>query len=60
MKQCGVLRDKELFDGSDIVRRYTYKTGNAGDIMPFLGKRIVLYAAHHMTECQKYGNLVME
>ena len=31
MKQCEVLRHKELFDGSDIVRRFTYKAGTAGD-----------------------------
>ena len=31
MRQCEVLMVKELFHGSDIVRRFTYKAGTAGD-----------------------------
>ena len=31
MKQYEVLIAKKLFDGSDIIRRYTYKAGTAGD-----------------------------
>lgn len=31
MKHCDVLMAKKLFDGSDIIRRYTYKAGTAGD-----------------------------
>ena len=49
MKQYEVLMAKMLFHGSDIVRRFTYKAGTSGDNYALLGKRIVLYAAHHMT-----------
>lgn len=31
MRQCEILMAKKLFDGSDIIRRYTYKAGTAGD-----------------------------
>ena len=31
MKQFEVLMAKELFAGSDIIRRFTYKAKNAGD-----------------------------
>ncbi len=31
MKQREVLMAKKLFDGSDIVRRFTYKAGTAWD-----------------------------
>ena len=31
MRQCEVLMAKKLFDGSDIIRRYTYKAGTARD-----------------------------
>lgn len=31
MKHCEVLMAKKLFDGSDIIRRFTYKAENAGD-----------------------------
>ena len=31
MKHCEVLMAKKLFDGSDIIRRFTYKAGTAGD-----------------------------
>lgn len=47
MKQYEVLMAKELFAGSDVVRKFSYKTTNVGETMPFFGKRIVLYAAHH-------------
>ena len=49
MNQYEVLTVKELFAGSDIVRRFTYKTELQGITMPFFGQRIVLYAAHHVT-----------
>lgn len=47
MKQYEVLMAKELFAGSDIVRKFSYKTAIAGDTMPIFSKRIVLYVAHH-------------
>lgn len=50
MKQYEVLMAKELFAGSDIIRRYTYKAKNAGITMPFFGKRIVLYETHHVMQ----------
>ena len=31
MKQYEVLIAKELFAGSDVIRRFTYKAKNAGD-----------------------------
>lgn len=31
MKQYEVLMAKKLFAGSDIIRKFTYKTMNAGD-----------------------------
>ena len=34
MKQYEVLMAKELFAGSDIVRKFSYKTAIAGDTMP--------------------------
>lgn len=49
MKQYEVLIDQELFPGSDVVRGFTYKKQPQGTTMPFFGKRIVLYAAHHLT-----------
>ena len=47
MKQYEVLKEKELFPGSDIVRKISCKTACAGETMPIFSKRIVLYAAHH-------------
>lgn len=47
MKQYEVLMAKELFAGSDVVRKFSYKTTNVGGTMPFFSKWIVLYAAHH-------------
>lgn len=38
MKRYEVLAVKELFAGSDIVRRFTYKTELLGTTMPFFGK----------------------
>ncbi|MBD5524437.1 MAG: hypothetical protein HDR04_08465 [Lachnospiraceae bacterium] len=37
MNQYEVLTAKELFVGSDIVRRFTYKTELQGITMPFFG-----------------------
>ncbi|MBD5513863.1 MAG: hypothetical protein HDR06_04195 [Lachnospiraceae bacterium] len=37
MNQYEVLAVKELFAGSDIVRRFTYKTELQGITMPFFG-----------------------
>ena len=37
MKQYDVLMAKMLFHGSDIVRRFTYKAGTAGDNYALLG-----------------------
>ena len=37
MKRYEVLTAKELFAGSDIVRRFTYKTELQGITMPFFG-----------------------
>ena len=37
MKRYEVLAAKELFAGSDIVRRFTYKTELQGTTMPFFG-----------------------
>lgn len=37
MNQYEVLTAKELFAGSDIVRRFTYKTVLQGITMPFFG-----------------------
>ncbi len=51
MKQYEVLLAKELFRGSDIIRKFTYKMASAGTTMPIFGKRIVLYAAHHVKHC---------
>jgi len=31
MRQREVLKARKLFDGSDVIRRFTYKTGSAGD-----------------------------
>lgn len=31
MKHCEVLKAKKLFDGSDIIRRFTYKAEAARD-----------------------------
>lgn len=53
MKQYEVLLAKELFRGSDIIRRFMYKMVNAGTTMPIFGKRIVLYAAHHVKHCRE-------
>lgn len=50
MKQFEVLMAKELFVGSDIIRKYTYKTKNAGDNYALFGKRIVLYVTHHVMQ----------
>lgn len=49
MKQYEVLIDQELFPGSDVVRGFTYKKAASGDDYALFGKRIVLYAAHHLT-----------
>lgn len=49
MKQYEVLKKKELFPGSEVVRCFGYKTAVTGTTMPFFRKRIVLCAAHHMT-----------
>lgn len=48
MKQYEVLMAKELFRGSDIIRRFSYKVASAGDNYAHFYKRIVLYAAHHV------------
>lgn len=50
MEQYEVLMAKELFAGSDIVRKFTYKTMSQGITMPFFWKRIVLYATHHVMQ----------
>lgn len=36
MKQYEVLMAKELFAGSDVVRKFSYKTTNVGKLCPFL------------------------
>lgn len=38
MRQYEVLKDKELFPGSDIVRSFGYKTAVSGDNYALLGK----------------------
>lgn len=38
MRQCEILMAKKLFDGSDIIRRYTYKAGTAGDNYALFGE----------------------
>lgn len=38
MKQCEVLMAKKLFDGSDIIRRFTYKAETAGDNYALFGE----------------------
>jgi hypothetical protein len=43
MKQSEFLRTKELFHGSDIVRKYTFKTVNTRDNYALLAK-----ANHHL------------
>ena len=46
MKRYEVLMAKELFAGSDIVRKFSYKRTFVGGSMPFFSKQIVLCAAH--------------
>lgn len=48
MKQYEVLLAKEIFRGSDIIRRFSYKVAGAGDNYAHFCKRIVLYTAHHV------------
>ena len=38
MKQSYLLSEKELFPGSDIVRKYTFKTMNTGDSYALLAR----------------------
>ena len=49
MMQYEVLTKRELFPGSDIVRRFGYRAAASGDNYALLKKRIVLCAAHHVT-----------
>lgn len=37
MKQCELLIAKKLFDGSDIIRRFTYKAETAEDNYALFG-----------------------
>ena len=47
MEQYEVLMAKELFVGSDIIRKFTYITMSQGKAMLFWGKQVVLYVTHH-------------
>ncbi len=38
MRQCGVLREKELFYGSDVIRGFAYKMAGAGDSYAHFGE----------------------
>ena len=38
MKQSNILRARELFPGSDIVRKYTFKAIQSGDKSALLAK----------------------
>ena len=49
MKRYEVLKERELFPGSDIVRSFGYRTAASGDNYALLRERIVLCAAHHVT-----------
>lgn len=46
MKQCELLIAKKLFDGSDIIRKFTYKAETAGDN----------YALFRKTDCFVCGS----
>lgn len=53
MRQYEVLKAKELFYGSDVIRGFCYKMAGTGDNYALFGTRIVWYAARRMTEISK-------